>query len=59
MWKRSIFFVITKLWGITADMFLHENRHDYENITSALLFKPVDYSTAVQVLEEVLKENIF
>ena len=40
-------------------MFLHENRQDYENITSALLFKPVDYSTAVQVLEEVLKENIF
>ncbi len=34
-------------------------RYDYENITSALLFKPVDYSTAVQVLEEVLKESIF
>lgn len=34
-------------------------RHDYENITSALLFKPIDYNTAVQVLEEVLKENLF
>ena len=34
-------------------------RYDYENITSALLFKPVDYNSAVQVLKEVLKENIF
>lgn len=34
-------------------------RHDYENITSALLFKPVDYNTAVKVLDEVIRENIF
>lgn len=34
-------------------------RHDYENITSALLFKPVDYDKAVHVLEEVLKSNVF
>ncbi len=33
-------------------------RYDYENITSALLFKPVDYNTAVQVLEEVLEADI-
>lgn len=32
---------------------------DYDNITSSLLFKPVDYDTAIRVLDIVLQENIF
>lgn len=34
-------------------------RSDYENVTSALLFKPVDYDVAIKVLDKVLKANIF
>lgn len=34
-------------------------RSDYENVTSALLFKPVDYDTAIKVLDTVLQENLF
>lgn len=34
-------------------------RSDYENITSALLFKAVDYDTAITVLNEVLINDIF
>ena len=34
-------------------------RTDYENITSALLFKPLDYETAITVLDKVVQENIF
>ena len=32
---------------------------DYENITSALLFKQVDYNEAKTVLDEIIKEEIF
>ena len=34
-------------------------RSDYENITTSLLFKPVDYNTAIKVLDKVLQENLF
>lgn len=34
-------------------------RSDYENVTSALLFKPVDYNVAIKVLDTVLQENLF
>lgn len=34
-------------------------RSDYENVTSALLFKTVDYDTAIKVLDKVLQENLF
>lgn len=34
-------------------------RSDYENITASLLFKPVDYNTAIKVLDTVLQENLF
>ena len=34
-------------------------RSDYENLTAALLFKPVNYDTAVKVLDKVLQENLF
>ena len=34
-------------------------RSDYENVTSSLLFKPVDYNTAVTVLDKVLQKNLF
>jgi len=34
-------------------------RSDYENLTAALLFKPVNYDTAVKVLDTVLRENLF
>ena len=34
-------------------------RSDYEYVTSALLFKPVDYDVAIKVLDKVLKANIF
>ena len=34
-------------------------RSDYENVTSALLFKPVDYDVAIKVLDKVLQENLF
>lgn len=34
-------------------------RTDYENITSTLLFKPLDYETAITVLDKVVQENIF
>ena len=34
-------------------------RLDYENITASLLFKPVDYNTAIKVLDTVLQENLF
>lgn len=34
-------------------------RFDYENITASLLFKPVDYNTAIKVLDAVLQENLF
>ena len=34
-------------------------RPDYENITASLLFKPVDYNTAIKVLDKVLQENLF
>lgn len=34
-------------------------RSDYENVTSALLFKPVDYNVAIKVLDTVLRENLF
>ena len=32
---------------------------DYENITSALLFKQVEYNEAKTVLDEIIKEEIF
>lgn len=34
-------------------------RSDYENITASLLFKPVDYNVAIEVLDTVLQENLF
>lgn len=34
-------------------------RSDYENITASLLFKPVDYNTAIKVLDTVLQKNLF
>lgn len=34
-------------------------RSDYENITASLLFKPVDYNTAIKVLNTVLLQNLF
>ena len=34
-------------------------RSDYENVTSSLLFNPVDYDVAIKVLDKVLQENIF
>ena len=34
-------------------------RSDYENITASLLFKPVDYNTAIKVLDTVLQQNLF
>lgn len=34
-------------------------RSDYENVTAALLFKPVDYDIAVKVLDKVLQGNLF
>ena len=34
-------------------------RTDYENITSTILFKPLDYETAITVLDKVVQENIF
>lgn len=34
-------------------------RSDYENVTAALLFKPVDYNTAIKSLDKVLQKNLF
>lgn len=34
-------------------------RSDYENITASLLFRPVDYNTAIKVLNTVLQQNLF
>jgi predicted nucleotidyltransferase component of viral defense system len=34
-------------------------REDYEKITSALLFKPLEYDAAIKVLDIVLEEEIF
>ena len=34
-------------------------KEDYENITLALLFKPVEYEEAISVIDKVIKENLF
>ena len=34
-------------------------KEDYENITLALLFRPVKYEEAISVIDKVIKENLF
>ena len=34
-------------------------KEDYDSITSALLFEPVEYDTAIKALETVLASGIF
>lgn len=37
----------------------HVYQADYENITTSLLFKPIDYKTAISTLQKIIQEDIF